>query len=92
MINDNNKKKATSNGSYQFELKGSMYFLSSSFTEMYDVQCRHLIPALNEWAARAKFTTARPIATQFPGHGCMCDVTTERSFVSQAMCVIDVLR
>ena len=32
------------------------------------VQCRHLIPALN--AARAKYTTARTIATQSPGHGC----------------------
>ena len=30
--------------------------------------------------------------TKFPGHGRMCDVTTEHSFVSQAMYVIDVIR
>ena len=36
-------------------------------------------------------TTARLIATQFPDHGCMDDLTTERSFVSQATWVIDVL-
>ena len=29
------------------------------------LQCRHLIPALNVWAARAKYTTARPISTHF---------------------------
>ena len=29
-------------------------------------------------------TTTRPIATQFSGHGCMYDLTTERSFDSQA--------
>ena len=36
----------------------------------YALQCRHVIPALNaraDWA----FTTARQIASQFPGHGCM---------------------
>ena len=35
------------------------------------VQYRHLIPALNAWAARAWYTTARPIATKSPGYGCM---------------------
>ena len=54
------------------------------------IQCQHLIPALNAWAARAEYTTAHPIATQFPGHGCMYDLTTERSFDSQAMWVINV--
>ena len=38
------------------------------------VQCRHLIPTLNAWETRAKCTTARPIANQFPGHGCMNDL------------------
>ena len=33
----------------------------------------------------------RPFATQFPGHGCMSDLTTERSFDSQGRGVIDVL-
>ena len=46
----------------------------------------HLIPAVN-----AQYTTVRPIATQFPGHGCLDDLTTERSFNSQATCVVDVL-
>ena len=38
---------------------------TSSFTFMYvvDSQCRDLITALNAWAARAYFTTARLIAT-----------------------------
>ena len=36
----------------------------------YALQCRHLIPTLNARADRA-FTTARQIASQFPGHGCM---------------------
>ena len=31
------------------------------------------------------------IATQFPGHGCMDDLTSDRSFDSQATYVIDVL-
>ena len=39
----------------------------------------------------AEYTTVRPIATKFPGHGCMDDLTTERSFGSQATWVIDVL-
>ena len=34
---------------------------------------------------------ARPIDTQFPGHGSIDDLTTERSFNSQATWVIDVL-
>ena len=43
------------------------------------VQCQHLIPAFNARAARADYTTERLIATHFPGHGCMYDVTNERS-------------
>ena len=34
--------------------------------------------------------TALPIATQFPGHGCIGDLTLKRSFDSLAWCVIDV--
>ena len=34
--------------------------------------------------------TARPIATQFPGYGCMDVFPTERSFDSEEMGVIDV--
>ena len=42
-------------------------------------------------AAQAECMTARPIATQFPGHGCMFDLTTESSFDSQATWVIVAL-
>ena len=42
--------------------------------------CRQLIPALHVWAARAWYTTWRSIATQFPGHGWMDDLTTKCSF------------
>ena len=55
------------------------------------MQCRHLIFALNALTARAYYTTAHPIASQFAGHGCMEYVTTERSFESQATCVFDML-
>ena len=48
------------------------------------IQCRHIIPALNAWADRAYYTTACPIATQLPWHGCMDYITTEHSFDSQA--------
>ena len=41
------------------------------------LQCRHLIPALD---ARAQSKTVRPIVDHFAGHGCMDDLTTERSF------------
>ena len=41
--------------------------------------------------SRALYTTARPIATQFPGHGCIDDYPTGRSFDSQATWAIDVL-
>ena len=56
-----------------------------------DLQYQHLIPALNAWAARAQYTNASPIATQFPGHGRMNNLTTEFSFDSQATLVIDVI-
>ena len=48
------------------------------------LQCRYLIPALNAWAARAGCTTTCPIATQFSWDECMDDLTTGRSFHSQA--------
>ena len=54
------------------------------------LQCRHSIPALNAWAAKAEYTTARLIATQSPGHRCMDDLTTGRSFDSlrgSSMCL-----
>ena len=35
-------------------------------------------------------TAAYPIATQFPGHGCINDLTTECIFDSQDTWVIDV--
>ena len=35
--------------------------------------------------------TSRPIATEFPVHGCMDEFTTERGFDSKATWVIDVL-
>ena len=35
--------------------------------------------------------TACPIANQFPGHGCMDIIATERRFDSQATWVIDML-
>ena len=60
------------------------------YVRMY-VQCRHLIPALNALAARALYTTARPIATQFPGHGRTDDLTIERRLDWQATWVIGVL-
>ena len=55
------------------------------------LQCRYLIPAPNAWAARAICTTARPIATQFPGHECMENLRAERSFDLLVMWVIGVL-
>ena len=36
----------------------------------HSLQCRHLIPALNAWAARPKYTTACLIVNQSSGHGC----------------------
>ena len=38
------------------------------------LQCRHLIPALNMRAEWAEYTTACPVATHFPWYGCMFDV------------------
>ena len=57
-------------------------------TLLYKLQWRHLIPALNVWAARAYYTTARPITTQCSRHGGIDDLTTERSFDVQATWVI----
>ena len=55
------------------------------------IQCRHLIRALNAWAARALYTTARLIATLFLKHGCLDDPTTERISNPQATWIIGVL-
>ena len=55
------------------------------------MQCQNIIPALNAWADQVLYSTACPIATQFPGHGCMNDLSTECSIDSQATWVIDVL-
>ena len=54
-----------------------------------NLQYRHIIPSLIAWAAR-KRPHAR-LVTQSPGHGCMDDVTTERSFDSRGTCLNDVL-
>ena len=42
-------------------------------------------------AAQAQYTTERPIADQFPGHGCMDGLVTERRFEPQATWVVAVL-
>ena len=54
------------------------------------LQCRHIIPALNAWAARAYYTTARPIGTQIHGHGCTDYLKIERRCYYYIQ-VIDVL-
>ena len=46
------------------------------------VQCRHLIPALNTWAALAYYTKARQITTRFPWHGCMDELNVAFIFAS----------
>ena len=43
-----------------------------------EVQCRHFDSVLIVWTARALYTIGCPSATQFPGHRCMDDLTTER--------------
>ena len=58
------------------------------WSRAWDLQCQHLIPAQNAWAARAYYTTASPITTQCSRHGGMDDLTTERSFDLQATLVI----
>ena len=56
------------------------------------VECRRLIPALNAWEVRVyTIHVARLIDTQFHGHGCMNNLTTQRCIESQATWVIDVL-
>ena len=52
--------------------------------QVQELQCRHLIPALNVWAARALYTTARMIDTWFHGHGCMDYLRIERRFYMKA--------
>ena len=53
-----------------------------------------IVPTFNScikcMGSRAYYTTARLIAIQFPGHGCIDDFTTEHCFDSQATWVIDV--
>ena len=58
-------------------------------------------PMINSWirpwehghAVRHSISTlnARPIASQFSRHGCMDDLTTERTFDSRVTWVVDVL-
>ena len=43
-----------------------------------NVQYRLLIPAFKAWVDRAWYTTARPIAAQFPVYGQATDVKAER--------------
>ena len=42
------------------------------------IQCRHLITAINVWAAQ---TTIRLIVTQFPWQGCMDDLITKLALI-----------
>ena len=49
------------------------------------ILCRHLIPALNAWSAQAKYTTARPTASQVSRHGCMDELTTELSLICKLL-------
>ena len=72
---------------FQSEEGGLFHHLNQNIL----VQCRHLIPALNAWAARAYYTTACPIASQFSGHCCIDYLEIERSFGLQVTCVIGVL-
>ena len=53
------------------------------------LQCRHIISALNTWAARAEYTTARLPPNWC--NWCMDDLTTEKSSRLQVMWVIDVI-
>ena len=54
-----------------------------------ELQCQHLVSALNMWEA----WTAGSTATQFPGHECTNNLTSERRLDLQTTCtwVIDVL-
>ena len=45
-------------------------------------QCRHVIPALNAWSIRTWYMAPSLIVSPFTRHGCMDDLTTERSFIS----------
>ena len=47
--------------------------------------------ALNAWTAQPYCMTACPKANKFPRHGCMHDLTTERSLYLHATWIIDVL-
>ena len=63
---------------------------SGNVSEWY-VQCRHLIPALDAWAVRTYYSTARPIAPKFAGHEYMVGPKPEQSFNSLLTWVFDVL-
>ena len=39
--------------------------VSHLILQCHTLQCRHIIPALNVWASRAKYTTACQISTHF---------------------------
>ena len=60
----------------------SLFIIMYSYFNFFftSIQCRHLIPALNAWAVRAYYTTARPIDTQFHGHGCVDFLQIEHRF------------
>ena len=61
------------------------------FTMWCYIQCQYSIPAFSALVARVDNTTARLTAIHFSGHGCMYDLTNERSLDSQGMLFIDVL-
>ena len=43
------------------------------------------------WVAWAKYTTARPIATHFPWHGCMYDLQLNVSLIRKLRCSLKCL-
>ena len=50
------------------------------------IQCQHIIPAINDWAEWASYTTTCTIATQFSEHGSMDDLTTVRVALIRKQC------
>ena len=51
------------------EIQDQLVFKHNMLFSYEELQCRHIIPALNVWADPAKYMTARPIVNQFPRHG-----------------------
>ena len=58
------------------------------------IASKSIVPTFNAYikclGSPAQYTTARPIATLFPGHWCMDDLTIEHNFDSQVIWVIDL--